>query len=404
MEEDHLYTLNVSEGHCKAVYAHIISRHGIRNPGAKDIRKMTELQKKIIEHMDSDIFPFIERWTNRYFSDEEKLLTENGELEQFLLGRKFAKYFRSLLANDLDNLNFVVTSKQRAKTSGAFFYKGLSDYFGEHYEFRPHLEDTLLRFHDICEHYKYLVDVNRSFLSEYYSFMSGDYVRNVTESVSQRLGVSKKLIASADVRLLFHLCAFEMANYNESDWCDLMNDEERKVIEYSADLKQYLKKAYGHRLMGEMSCPLVKNIFENLDYVVAAELKGEKHSPATFMFGHAETLAPLFAGLGLFKDILPLTANNYQFLQNRSFRSSWILPFSSNLAFILYHCKANDLVKKPPEQFPLRLVMNGKPVSFPVCNKTICPYRTVRESYTVQVDNCNFADICQLRKDIHSEL
>lgn len=122
------------------------------------------------------------------------------------------------------------------------------------------------------------------------------------------------------------------------------------------------------------------------------------------MFGHAETLAPLFAGLGLFKDILPLTANNYQFLQNRSFRSSWILPFSSNLAFILYHCKANDLVKKPPEQFPLRLVMNGKPVSFPVCNKTICPYRTVRESYTVQVDNCNFADICQLRKDIHSEL
>lgn len=118
------------------------------------------------------------------------------------------------------------------------------------------------------------------------------------------------------------------------------------------------------------------------------------YAVAEFGFGHAETLAPLYASLRLFKDEPQLKADNFQLHLNRKFRASRVLPFSANFAMALYQCDSgednNDYL-----EYVVKFYVNEKTVDIPACGKQVCPYKEVREFYKNQVDNCEFHKMCR---------
>ena len=126
---------------------------------------------------------------------------------------------------------------------------------------------------------------------------------------------------------------------------------------------------------------------------------------ATFYFGHAETLAPLYAALGLFNDSTSLLSTNYEQMKNRKFKSSQILPFSANIALILYDCNngvGSQSSEPSSEKFVLRVYVNEQPQMIPACGDYVCRYIDVRDSYEHHVDHCDFQSSCSLTK--HDEL
>lgn len=109
---------------------------------------------------------------------------------------------------------------------------------------------------------------------------------------------------------------------------------------------------------------------------------------AKFQFGHSGTLIRLMTSLGLFKDPMPLLAINRDILKNRLFRTSNILSYSSNLAFVVYACGDVD------KTYRLRLDVNEKTIRIPGCDNDLCLYDQVRRNYEHLIDRCNLYEIC----------
>lgn len=66
------------------------------------------------------------------------------------------------------------------------------------------------------------------------------------------------------VEKIFWLCVFGVMNCNDSSWCDLLEDNDVKIMEYQGDLKVYYEYLYGNQLNLEMECILFFEIMKNL--------------------------------------------------------------------------------------------------------------------------------------------
>ena len=163
-------------------------------------------------------------------------------------------------------------------------------------------------------------------------------------------------------------------------------------------------------------------IYSRLHCVVFSD---RSWSRGVFYFGHAESLVPVLTALGLFRDRQPLASDMFHtpsLADARKFRTSAFMPFSANLALILYDCvkgqvkgtgrtSSNDVdmlidVTSSGDQFVtnvssadryfVQLLVNERPVKFPSCGGTICSYTQIRKYYSAYVDKCNFSHRCQL--------
>lgn len=114
----------------------------------------------------------------------------------------------------------------------------------------------------------------------------------------------------------------------------------------------------------------------------------------TVQVGHAETLLPLLTLLGFFKDTVPLRSSNFASQSQRSFRTSFMLPYAANLVLVLYDCGGGDVRLQP--------LLNEKPVTFPglTDQQTSMPlYQDVRKHYEELLNGCDFETECQLFKN-----
>ena len=78
--------------------------------------------------------------------------------------------------------------------------------------------------------------------------------------------------------------------------------------------------------------------------------------------------------MGYFKDKEPLTAYNYKEQMHRKFRSGHIVPYASNLIFVLYHCKN---AKTPKEEFRVQLLLNEKVLPLAHSQETVSLFAIV---------------------------
>jgi len=149
----------------------------------------------------------------------------------------------------------------------------------------------------------------------------------------------------------------------------------------------------------------------------------DSSSRGVFYFGHAESVVPILATLGLFHDGEPLHADmfhNRSLAEARKFRTSTFVPFSANIAFVLHDCaESHDLAStkgrsdvvgglldgggesfmvnvSAANRFFVQLLLNERPVKFPsLCGRSICSYSELRERYFSHVDRCHFQEKCE---------
>lgn len=116
-------------------------------------------------------------------------------------------------------------------------------------------------------------------------------------------------------------------------------------------------------------------------------------------FGHAETLLPLLALMGLFKDEKPLTAESFSGQSEQKFRSGTIVPYASNLLFVLYHC---DLVESPKEEYQVQVFLNENLLPLPHSQQSVCLFDDLKKQYS-HLLNCHVKEECELIKTVHED-
>lgn len=312
------------------------------------------------------------------------------------LARRLAARFPALFAARR-RLALASSSKHRCLQSGAAFRRGLgpSLSLGAD-ETEIEVNDALMRFFDHCDKFVAFVEDNDTAMYQVNAFKEGPEMRKVLEKVASALCLPASELNADLVQVAFLTCSYELAIKNvTSPWCSLFSEEDAKVLEYLNDLKQYWKRGYGYDINSRSSCILFQDIFQQLDKAVDESRSSKPiSSPLIVQVGHAETLQPLLALMGYFKDAEPLQANNYIRQAHRKFRSGRIVPYAANLVFVLYHCEQ----KTSKEEYQVQMLLNEKPMLFHHSNETISTYADLKSYYKDILQNCHFEEVCELPK------
>ncbi|KAK3696208.1 hypothetical protein RRG08_027651 [Elysia crispata] len=410
VKEDEWYNMENLQGMaCNAVHASALIRHGARFPGLEDVNHLIDIHQRLINAMEPDANPKLYEWKNRFPSNNNKALHHLGEEEQEGLGRRIGRRLHTLFVDeDITDFRFIVSSMQRTKESASAFYEGFTSAIHTEEdindEFDSEVNDELMRFFALCAKYVYSVDQNKTAYKEYNDFLAGSDIKTVTTKIYEKLGLKGEILAPADVRLIYLACGYETAAFQSSPWCSVLDDDDMEILEYLGDIRHSIKNGYAHNITWQQSCPLLSEIFFGFDEtIVEIESTDEDEEVGGFIvgqfaFGHAETLGPLYALLGLFNDSVPIRADNKIHQNDRLFRVSKIMPFSANAVFVLYECvpeefKDHDEVESA--DYYLQLFVNEKPHLIPGCKEMHCPYTEVREHYSNFIDRCDFKQLCK---------
>ena len=159
---------------------------------------------------------------------------------------------------------------------------------------------------------------------------------------------------------------FEAALFGKSSLTSLFKAESLEVLEYLGDLKHYYKTGYGYSINYRQTAPLLRDMVR-----IVTELRDNPRSDprATIYFGHAETIVPLIALLGLFEGP-PLTAEGFLLSKHRAFRTSKIAPFGANIAFLVYRKKSQNVAIETPDML-LQIAVNEHLVNIPGQQHTV---------------------------------
>lgn len=261
----------------------------------------------------------------------------------------------------------------------------------------PRVNDKLMRFFDHCE--KFLTEVERNATALYHveAFKTGPEMQTVLKKVAAALQVPVNNLNADLIQVAFFTCSFDLAIQGvHSPWCDVFDVDDAKVLEYLNDLKQYWKRSYGYAINSRSSCNLFQDIFLHLDKAVEQKQRSQPvSSPIILQFGHAETLLPLLSLMGYFKDKEPLTAYNFEEQVHREFRSGHIVPYASNLIFVLYHCED---AQTPQEKFQIQMLLNEKVLPLAHSQKTVALYEDLKNHYQDILQSCQTSKECNLPK------
>ncbi|XP_057271637.1 multiple inositol polyphosphate phosphatase 1 isoform X1 [Pezoporus wallicus] len=392
---------------CAPLQLRALLRHGTRYPTAEQIRRLGDLHARLLRRRPAadagsaaaacPVAADLAAWQMWYNESLDGRLAPQGRRDMEHLARRLAARFPALFAARR-RLVLASSSKHRCLQSGAAFRRGLGPSFSlGSDEAEVEVNDSLMRFFDHCAKFVALVEENATAMCQVKAFKEGPEMKKVVEKVASALCLPVEELNADLVQVAFLTCSYELAIKNvTSPWCSLFSEEDAKVLEYLNDLKQYWKRGYGYDINSRSSCILFQDIFQHLDKAVE-ESKSSKpiSSPVIVQVGHAETLQPLLALMGFFKDDEPLKANNYIRQAHRKFRTGRIVPYAANLVFVLYHC---DQVKNPEEEYQVQMLLNEKLMLFQHSNETISTYADLKDYYKNILENCHFKEECELPK------
>lgn len=320
-------------------------------------------------------------WRLRMSMDNAWLLNEVGWAEH----RSLAKNFKSLNPDIFNSKNFSVISsfKARCVSSARAFISSLideseavssfekdidhEDYFGDELSYLEtpiKINNALMRFFDYCRKYIEYVDDHPRSREEFNKFINGGHISNIRKKIQAKFQIQH--LTNKQITDLFQLTTFENALFGDSELDSLFDTEFREVLEYLGDLKHYYKTGYGWYVNYGQATPLLADMIE-----VVENYKNNPDSPpsAKIYFGHAETVVPLIALLGLFEGPA-LTAEGFLLSKHRSFRTSAIAPYSANIAFLVYRKLESNSDSDMPKML-LQISVNEHLVNIPGQQHTV---------------------------------
>ncbi|KAM9618168.1 multiple inositol polyphosphate phosphatase 1 isoform 2-T2 [Trichechus inunguis] len=405
------------EGTCTPVQLVAVIRHGTRYPTAKQIRKLRQLHELLQARgpwggrasatSGRDVGAVLADRPLWYADWMDGQLVEKGRQDMRQLALRLASLFPTLFCREnFGRLRLVTSSKHRCVDSGVAFLQGLWQHYNPGLTppdvadmecGPPRINDKLMRFFDNCK--KFLTEVERNATALYHveAFKTGPEMQDILKKVAATLQVPINDLNADLIQVAFFTCSFDLAIKGiKSPWCDVFDIDDAKVLEYLNDLKQYWKRGYGYTINSRSSCILFEDIFQHLDKAVEQKQRSQPiSSPVILQFGHAETLLPLLSLMGYFKDREPLTAYNYKEQMHRKFRSGHIVPYASNLIFLLYHC---ENAKTRKEEFQVQMLLNEKVLPFAHSQETVSLYEDLKNHYKGVLQSCHAIDECKLLK------
>ena len=393
---------------CEPIHLNMVIRHGSRYPSDGDMEEIDELLNKLNEIYTKNS-PF--RYHNltlpwnkppQWSDGQPGELTSVGQKEQYNIAKRFRDRFAGVFDKDYWNkyYKFVTSDKPRTAQSAMSFAYGLFEDRGpvSPSKFQPVAimssgradQDKILSSYKSCPRYD--IDVDEHGMVEVEKFLKGPKLKNLTKQLEKRLQITGKLSLTFDsVEKIFRLCAFGVMNRNDNSWCALLDDEDVKILEYQGDLEGYYEHSYGNQLNHKIECTLLSEITQNLrDFSTAkTDVRG------VFRFTSSGTLIGLLTILGLFKDSVPLRADNYLKQSKRQFVLSNMVPMSANIAVVLYACNSTEMAGK--RDYKLQVLVNEEPVALPCCHGNItCGLDEFLTCFKETVDSCDLDAMCSL--------
>ncbi|GAB0089856.1 hypothetical protein DMENIID0001_044730 [Sergentomyia squamirostris] len=357
----------------------LLTRHGTRYPSAKDIAKISEILPGIQENIstlanktsilnskkhtlckeDLDLLSTW-RWDSTITADKAEFLSSQGWADLHGLAGYYQKQFPTLLKNKYSKNNFFFRHTDTQRTKGSFqaFAEGLFGSY-EHVKAASIPEnDTLLRPYDYLAEWKNQEEKIYEEGSEYEKFKESKYLLDLVEQVSKKAGNTVNL---KTVEIMFKACTYQQAwRIDElSPWCALFTPEQVKVLEYLHDLEEFYRCGSSSNLNRYVTEELLDNL---LDFLISnAEPK------VVAYFAHSTTVELFLTSLNIAVDDTSPTADNYEEMVKRKWRTSEIAPFSSNLAAIDLLCETT-----PRRRFVFML--NERLLEVPWCQDTTCTW------------------------------
>jgi len=403
---------------CHPIHFNFVARHGSREPtSSKSLQGLEKQLQKAGNAITNPDFQWMKNWTNPYINAEGEL-TIQGEFELYNMSKRYSQIYPTMFSVPYTPLkyDFRSTVVPRALRSAHSFAFGLFENRGELGPSRyspisipseSKNQDTLLRFFDNCPAYTKWEDSEAT--SREANKWEDTMVVQVAARVGSKLGLNSSwILTSHDISAMWSVCQYEGSSGNPNGFCSLFTREDVSVIEYWNDLTDYWETSYANPINYDISCLLLKDLFQTTQHAIDNYNNNNKTDPiprANLRFAHAETILPLVSILGLFKDPEPLFANT-TWWEQRLFQTSIISPFAANVAFVLYYCDPlnrtqNDSTAPPEtEEFMLKLLHNEKELVFPGCERygIYCPFSVVQQHYRAKL-SLDFNKLCDLQKN-----
>jgi len=179
-------------------------------------------------------------------------------------------------------------------------------------------------------------------------------IQNRLNAVLQGLELS-----TDDVHGALYACAYDLAAWGVSPWCDVFTHSEIEDFEYELDL--LMVGAFGYGLPGNMG-PMLGSLL--VDKVVERFTNTSGTSvPVYLEFGHDTTIDMALTALGLAKDDPSLSVEYRP--SDRNWRTSDQVPFAARMVFERFSCSSSSEFQ--PNTPYIRLVLNASPFPLSTC-------------------------------------
>ncbi|CAK9016895.1 3-BPG phosphatase) (Band 17) (Histidine phosphatase of the endoplasmic reticulum 1) (HiPER1), partial [Durusdinium trenchii] len=403
-------------GACELVHMYKVVRHGTRFPTAKHMRKMAQVARLFGREL-----AFRER--------DAGLLTAAGDAELVEMGERTRERFPELFDEAYHPAVFDFRSSQvtRALQSAAAFARGIFPNASVAIVSETKALDTLLRFHKACPRYARQVKKNETLAAsgpvaaarrEFYPRVFASILQTVRakglhdaaellEEIQKGGGVGdgdgtdemEKVVAN-----VWDICMMEHASLNRESWfCALLSPADMDLLEFLDDVASYWIKGYGFPINYEMSCLLFRDMVDTsrraLHEVVAGSDEHVGRSKASLRFGHAETVIPLLARLGLFKPEAEPKLED----QRRRWHTGTLVPFAANVAMVVSLCDSEERLESSPRKAAVQIFHNEHPVRLPddLCpaaarlSPTMCSFEAFVDQVAHIATECHLDSICE---------
>eukprot|EP01087_Luapelamoeba_hula_P000485 TRINITY_DN10362_c0_g1_i2.p1 TRINITY_DN10362_c0_g1~~TRINITY_DN10362_c0_g1_i2.p1 ORF type:complete len:527 (+),score=79.62 TRINITY_DN10362_c0_g1_i2:20-1600(+) len=399
---------------CFPVHFNLVARHGSRQPTKGDTKQMVNLQALIQKNKDAITNPkyqWMKTWVNPYIPQDAGYLVYAGEEEHYQLAKRFMQHYPTLFNETYEPSRYPIRSTQvsRAGRSANSFSFGVFEGKGKvgdcHYDpfFITATSNSLddeLRFFSICPKYRREVADNETAAIESTKYMN-KILPGIAANMTKEINAANWTLSGLDAQNIFKACQFQASIDNITDqFCALITETFADQFNYLGDLSSYWEKGYGFPIDYTIACPLMTSFVDAIDSTIAAPV--DIHSErANLRFGHAETVMPFIALLGIYKDKTPLKADSpADFIKDHLWRGTVLAPYASNIAWITYNCTAatNDAT-----DYRVRMLVSEKEIPFPGCEAAdrsgtkgvYCPLSAVKKLYAPAL-SCNFTKMCDI--------
>lgn len=362
-------------GDCKVEQIMYLGRHGSRYPLASELVYIQNLTYKLGNASAAvaraklpKSMQFLKEGYRTTLGHDD--LTAPGRLELFKHGVNFRLKYPQFNATSI-----LAGGQDRVIESAQWFANG---YYG-----RTWLNISSTVFSEIAEN-----NVTVSWITPMDTCPKWDY--NYGNNATIKWGsiylppITKRLnsllpgvnLTDNDTHGALYACAYDLAAYDVSPWCNVFTTSEIQNFEYELDL--LMDGAFGYNLPGDMG-PLLGSLYV---HTLIDRFSNSSAEPVYLEFGHDTTIDMALTALGLAKDTPPLSATG-PVNPNRKFRTSTQVPFAAQMLWEKFACSSTF---QGPQ---IRLVLNDAPFPLSTCaqSKTDKTYGTCSFDAFVAANN-----------------